>query len=99
MYNCVNAEEVGAAVVFRRRQVIDDRATPYTVPSKAVPPECGALGRIRPAHSAPAGANGFSPPVPVRVLLHAGGAVQPLRPGQPLLQPHLQPAGPRCRTV
>jgi hypothetical protein len=28
---------------------LDNRAAPYTVPMKAVPQECGALGRIRPA--------------------------------------------------
>ena len=41
-------KKVGAATVLVPDK-LEDRAAPYTVPMKAVPQECGALGRVRPA--------------------------------------------------
>ena len=76
---------------------LDDRTVPYTVPMKAVPQQCGPLGRIRPALRFVRGACGAtSPPVPVRRLPRAGPAVQPLRPRQPLLQPAVLAGVARC---
>ena len=41
-------KKVDTAAVFLAGK-LDDRAAPYTVPMKAVPPQCGPLGRPRPA--------------------------------------------------
>jgi hypothetical protein len=58
---------------------LNDRTAPYTVPMKAVPRQCGALGRLRPALRLCRGAYGPTcPPVPVRALPPAGHPVQPL---------------------
>ncbi len=70
---------------------LDDRAAPDTVPMKAVPQQCGALGRLRPA--LPAQSGGVVGPsssiVPVRWMPHPGRLVQPLRSWQPVLRPRL----------
>ena len=69
----------------------DDRVAPYTVPMKAVPHQCGALGRFRPALPAQSGGaiGPSSPSVPVRRVPHPGRLVQQLRSRQPVLQPGL----------
>lgn len=88
-------KKVGAATVPLAGK-LDDRTAPYTVPMKAVPQQCGALGRVRPALRLCRGAHGpTSPRVPVRALSRPGHPVQPLRPRQPLLQPGLLAPGPR----
>ena len=64
---------------------------------KAVPLQCGPLGRVRPALRFVRGAYGAaSPPVPVRGVSRAGRALQPLRPWQPLLQPAVLAAVSEC---
>ena len=70
---------------------LDDRAAPDTVPMKAVPQQCGPLGRLRPALPAQSGCavGPSSPFVPVRRVPRSGRFVQPLRSRQPVLQPHL----------
>jgi hypothetical protein len=45
----VQAEQGGRDNGSFMQASLDNRAAPYTVPMKAVPQECGALGRIRPA--------------------------------------------------
>jgi hypothetical protein len=78
---------------------LDDRAAPDTVPMKAVPRQCGALGRLRPALPAqPGGVVGSSSSiVPVRRVPHPGRAVQPLRSRQPVLRPRLLASDSRPR--
>jgi len=77
---------VGTAAVSLASK-LDDRAAPYTVPMKAVPLQCGALGRVRPAPRFVLGAHGpSSPSVPVRALPLPGTALQPLRPWPALLR-------------
>ena len=64
---------------------------------KAVPRECGALGRVRPAPRPGRGLRGDRGAfVPVRGLPRAGAAVQSLRPRQPLLRPRVLAPGARC---
>jgi len=83
---CPKPKKVGTAAVSRAWK-LDDRAAPYTVPMKAVPQQCGALGRVRPAPRFVRDAHGPSSPlVPVRALPTPGPAVQPLRPWSALLQ-------------
>lgn len=80
---------------------LEDRAAPYTVPIKAVPPQCGALGRVRPAPlAAPRGADGTRrPSVPVRALSRPSAAVQSLRSWPALLQRGVFTPGTReCAT-
>ena len=73
---------------------LDHRAVPYTVPMKAVPRECGSLGRFRPALRLVRGAYGpFRAAVLVRTMRRTGRPVPPLRPRQPLLQPGLWAPG------
>ena len=78
---------------------LDDRAAPDTVPMKAVPQQCGALGRLRPALPAQSGGvvGPPSPLVPVRRVPRSGRLVQPLRSRQPVLQPHLLASDARSR--
>jgi len=67
---------------------------------KAVPQQCGALGRVRPALRLCRGAHGPTrPPLPVRALPRAGHPVQPLRPRQPLLRTAMPAAGTRRGTA
>ena len=91
------------AEVSRVRQRSDnawqhvDRAAPYTVPMKAVPPECGALGRVRPAPLAlkARGAYGlFGSHVPVRPVPRPGSGLRRLRPRPALLHTNLFRPGP-----
>ena len=51
--------------------MLDDRAAPYTLPMKAVPQQCGALGRVRPATAPTAksgGAHGLSARLSASIL-------------------------------
>ena len=59
---------------------LDDRAALYTVPIKAVPQECGAPGRVRPAPPAQSGGvvGPSSPFVPVCRMPRSGRLVQSL---------------------
>ena len=66
---------------------LDHRAVPYTAPMKAVPQECGSLGRFRPALRLFRGAHGLiCPTFPVRAMRRTGPAVPPLRSRQSLLR-------------
>ena len=47
-YNAADAEEGGRGSGLPAGK-LDDRTAPDTVPMKAVPQQCGALGRVRPA--------------------------------------------------
>ena len=78
---------------------LDDCAAPDTVPMKAVPQQCGPLGRLRPALPAQSGGvvGPPSPLVPVRRVPRSGRPVQPLRSRQPVLQPHLLASDARPR--
>jgi len=79
-------KEAGTATVSLAGK-LDHRAVPYTVPMKAVPQECGSLGRFRPALRLFRGAHGLiCPTFPVRAMRRTGPAVPPLRSRQPLLR-------------
>lgn len=93
-YNAFDAEEGGRGSGLTAGK-LDDRTAPDTEPMKAVPQQCGALGRVRPALRLFRGAHGPTrPPVPVRALPRAGPPVQPLRSRQPLLRPAVPASGP-----
>ena len=99
-YNSGVAEEGGHGSGPLLPVKLDDRAVPYTVPMKAVPAQCGPLGRVRPARRFVRGVHGPTGPyVPVRALPHAGGLVQPLRSRQPLLRAGVLAPGPQCSTA
>ena len=78
---------------------LDDCAAPDTVPMKAVPQQCGLLGRLRPARPAQSGGvvGPSSPFIPVRRVPRSGRPVQPLRSRQPVLQPQLLASDARPR--
>ena len=101
----VQAEQGGRDNGSFMQASLDNRAAPYTVPMKAVPQECGALGRIRPALRFVRSVRGrqchnfscnFSPSVLVRTLPLPSRAVQRLRPWPALLRSGLFAAVPRC---
>ena len=97
-YRDAHGEMRGTTAASRSRRVrrrclsrsSGDRAVPYTVPMKAVQPQCCTSGAIPSSTFGCVPKDGYgslSPLVPVRALPRAGHAVFPLRSRPGVLQP------------